>query len=76
MGILIRKYRGAKFAFHAKITALHIQLAFEGKGVGVNSVVNLLGAYTSPQHKPNKKSKYWFWKNGMNAAPDTVKQTT
>ena len=47
-----------KFTLRAKITALHSQLAFEGKGVGVKSVVTLRGADTSPQHKTNKKSKY------------------
>ena len=52
---------------------LHCQLAVEGKGVGVKSVVTLRGADTSPQHKTNKKSKYCFWENGMDAAPDTVK---
>ena len=59
-----------------KIMALHIQLAFEGKGVGVKSGVILRGADTSPQHKTNKqKSKYCFWENGMNAAPDTALNT-
>jgi hypothetical protein len=33
----------AKFALWAKITALHIKLAFEGKGVGVKSGVILEG---------------------------------
>ena len=45
----------ADFGHRAKITALHSQLAFEGKGVGVKSVVTLRGADTSPQHKANKK---------------------
>ena len=59
----------------AKITALHIQLAFEGKGVGVKSVVILLGADTSPQHKTNKqKSKYCFWGEWDERCP--VKQRT
>ena len=34
----------AQFALRAKITALHNQLAFEGKGVRVKSVVILQGA--------------------------------
>ena len=65
-----------KVALRSKITALYSQLAFEGKGVRVKSVVTLRRADTSSQHKTNKKSKYCFWENGMNAAPDTVKQTT
>ena len=48
----------------------------EGKGVWVMTVVTLRRADTSPQHKTYKKSEYCFWENGMNAAPDTVKQTT
>ena len=33
----------AKVALHAQITAIYSQLAFEGKGVGVKSVVTLEG---------------------------------
>jgi hypothetical protein len=67
----------AKFAHSANTHGLHIQLALEGKRVGVKSGVILRGADTSPQHKTNKqKRKYCFWENGMNAASDTVKQTT
>ena len=57
-------------------TAQYQHIGFEGKGVGVKSVDTLRRADTSSQHKTNKKSKYCFWENGMNAAPDTVKQTT
>ena len=52
----------AKFAFRAKITALHHQLAFEGKGVWVKSVVTLRGADTSPQQ--TKTGNIVFWRMG------------
>jgi hypothetical protein len=69
------KSKKAKFSLRAKITALHCQLPFESKGVGIKSVV-LQGVDTSLNAKRTKKSKYYFWENGMNSKPDTVKQTT
>ena len=46
----------AQFALRAKITALHNQLAFEGKGVRVKSVVILQGALNT-----RKQCKYCFF---------------
>ena len=42
--VLVYTHKKAQFALSAKITALHNQLAFEGKGVRVKSVVILQGA--------------------------------
>ena len=58
----------AKFAQRAKITALHSQLSFEGRGVKVKSVVILKGADISPQYKTKNKTKnvnIVVWENGI-----------
>ena len=67
----------AKVVHRTKILAMHSQLAFEGKGVRLKSVVTLRGAHISPQNKTKNKQKckYCFWENEMNAVADTDKQT-
>jgi hypothetical protein len=57
----------AQFALRTKITALHNQLAFEGKGVRVKSLVILQGDLNTRKRNVNIVV---FWEN----APDTDKQ--
>ena len=50
----------AKFAHSAKNHGLHSQLAFEGKGVGVKSVVTLEGQTPALNTKQTKKVNIVF----------------
>ena len=62
-----------KFAHLAKITALHSQLAFEGKGKFSSHLVRGRHQPSTQYKKQTKKVKQNSLENGMNAAPDTDK---